>query len=205
MIPKKDYIIAAFIGFLAGVFLIPTAYQLHLSSAAGVDQRVFLSAIPLLTPFVFLAGMGIAVFLARYLAFMRQLARFAAVGILNTAIDFGVLNILSGATGITAGFIVGGVNMPGFLIAVFNSYFWNKLWVFEDRGEKNVFQDFPKFLAVTVIGIIINSGIVILVTTFVAPWGGVAAQTWLNIAKVAATLISLVWNFLGYKFFVFQS
>ncbi len=45
----------------------------------------------------------------------------------------------------------------------------------------------------------------VLVSTYIHPLFGFSAARWLNIAKVLATVISLVWNFLGFKFFVFKS
>ena len=106
--------------------------------------------------------------------------------------------------GITAGLVVGGVNLPGFIVAVFNSYFWNKFWVFRDRGPEPLFADFPKFFAVTAIGVIINSGIVISLTTYVPSAFKLEPNQALNAAKVIATIITHFWNFAEYKFLVFR-
>jgi len=202
MLSKTDYTIAAFIGFLSGIFILPVLFNL------GFRDRLIFFILPLAIPPLFALGMWFSGLLSHRLPFMAQFGKFAAVGFLNTAIDFGVLNLLSAAIGVTAGFIIGGVNVPGFGIAVFNSYFWNKLWVFSDREKENIFHDFPKFLAVTFIGLIINSVIVILLTTYLVPFAALSGRiwryVWLNISKAAATVISLVWNFTGYKFFVFR-
>lgn len=198
MITKIDFIISALVGFLVGVFAIPTLFNL------GIHNRLFLIILPLAVPPLWMLGLWLGGFLSRWFAFTTQFSKFVAVGFLNTAIDFGVLNLLSSATGITTGFIIGGINIPGFVIAVFNSYFWNKLWVFRDRQEENIFRDFPKFLVITLVGLFINSGIVILVTTFIHPFLGVEARVWLNIAKAVAASLSLIWNFVGYKFVVFN-
>lgn len=199
MLSKTDYAIAALVGFLVGVFAIPTFYNL------GIREPVFLLILPLIVPPLWVFGVWLGGFLSRWLGFMAQFGKFAAVGFLNTAIDFGVLNLLSAATGITAGFIIGGVNVPGFTLAIFNSYFWNKLWVFRDREEKNIFADLPKFLLITFIGLIVNSGIVVFGTTYAVPANGYAANVWLNLVKVGATVFSLIWNFIGYKFLVFNT
>ena len=81
------------------------------------------------------------------------------------------------ATGITSGFEIGGVNAPGFAVAVINSYFWNQFWVFKARirGE-GMFHDFPKFLTVMLIGLTLNSGIVFSLTTYVPPFFGLAEK-----------------------------
>ena len=196
---KTDYAIAAFVGFFGGIFAIPTAYNL------GLRDPYVLLALPWVGALLWAAGIWLGNILARRVAFLAQFSKFVAVGFLNTAIDFGVLNLLSRLSGVTAGLIIGGVNLPGFLVAIFNSYLWNKLWVFGDRGSGPLFRDFPKFFAVTGIGVLLNSGIVILLTTYVPPLLGMSAEVWLNASKVAATLITLFWNFAGYKFVVFRT
>lgn len=195
---KIDYYLAGFLGFLTGVFVIPTAFNL------GIKSQIILLVIPLVLPPVFVLGLWLSNFIARKISFVGQFGKFAAVGFLNTAIDFGVLNILSALSGITAGFIVGGVNVPGFIIALFNSYLWNKLWVFGSKEKENLFQDMPKFLAVTFVGLLLNSSIVILATTYVPPVFVESSKAWLNLAKVFATITNLIWNFLGYRLVVFR-
>lgn len=199
MTTKHDYAIGALIGFMAGIFLLPTVINL------GLRDLGVLAAVPIVFPPLFLLGIWLGKFLSRWLLFLVQFSKFATVGFLNTAIDFGVLNLLSMATGVTAGFVLGGVNIPGFSLAIVNSYFWNKLWVFGDRGNENVLHDFPKFLGVTFIGLLINSALIVLTTTYIPPLFGVGESAWLNMAKAAATAVSLIWNFTGFKFLVFKT
>ncbi len=195
MITKQDYAIGALVGFLIGVFAIPTLLNL------GFRDRTVLLLLPLAVPFLLIFGIWIGKILSRWIAVMAQISKFTAVGLLNTTIDFGVLNLLSIATGITAGIIVGGVNIPGFLLAVTNSYFWNKYWVFQYR--EGGASDFPKFFAVAVVGLLINSAVVVGMTS--TPLLQVESQVWLNIAKALASLTSLTWNFLGFKLLVFRT
>lgn len=193
---KTDYAIGGLIGFFAGIFAIPTLYNL------GFADATILLAVPWAGGAAGFAGLYILYALAGRMPVLAQFGRFFAVGVLNTVIDFGILNLLSRATGIAAGLFLGGVNVPGFLVAVVNSYFWNKLWVFKE-GKENLLAAFPKFFAVTLMGLLVNSGIVIAFTTYVAPPLGLAPNVALNIGKLMATVISLAVNFLGYKFFVF--
>ncbi len=199
MVTKIDYLIGALVGFLAGIFVIPVAFNL------GMRSAWVLLAIPWVVACLFGAGLWAAGLIARRMPFFAQFAKFVAVGFLNTAIDFGMLNLMSRILGVSAGLIIGGVNIPGFAVAVSNSYFWNKLWVFGGVQEGSLFADFPKFFGVTAIGLILNSGIVIALTTYVHPAFGATGAAWLNIGKVAATVITLIWNFAGYKFFVFAT
>lgn len=198
MISKVDYIIAGFIGFLVGVFSIPTLLNI------GIRDQKILLAVPLVVPFIWAVGVWLGGMLARRIRVFAQFSKFVAVGFLNTALDFGVLNLLSMITGITAGFVVGGVNIPGVALSVTNAYFWNKFWVFKDRDDKSIFSDLPKFAVVSIAGILINSGIVILLTTYVPVPVFLTDERWLNLAKVAASFVSLITNFLGYKFLVFR-
>ena len=64
--------------------------------------------------------------------------------------------------------------------------------------------EFSLFLGVSIVGIVINSSVVGLVTGFIDPLFGANPQLWANFAKVGATVIALLWNFVGYKFFVFK-
>lgn len=194
---KIDYAIAGLIGFFAGIFVIPVLYNI------GMRDPFILLLLPWAVAICALMGMFIAGFLGRMFPFFLQFARFGVVGTLNTAIDFGVLNIISLVTGVTGGLVIGGVNIPGVTLALANAYFFNKLWVFGHQDGKGILHDLPKFLLVSGTSIIINSGIVILATSY--PAVSFNAQTWLNVAKVFATVFSLVWNFLGYKFIVFRS
>lgn len=134
----------------------------------------------------------------------EQFSKFVAVGLLNTGIDFALLNILMAATGITSGVGIGILNTVSFTAATLNSYLLNKRWTFGDRDKTDARKKFIQFVAVSAIGAAINGGTVYLVSTFVPPVFGMTPQLWANVAKIFATGFSLTWNFLGYKFFVFK-
>ena len=148
-----------------------------------------------------------------------QIWRFVTVGVINTFIDFAILNLLSKVTHIgiqDPGIIY--LNIISFAVATTNSYFMNKYWSFADSSTDRPKQ-FTVFLLVSIAGVLINSGtlkaVVYLAPGFVA-WVAHAVSVvlplafWqkidltLNIAKAMATAVSLVWNFLGYKLFVFK-
>lgn len=60
------------------------------------------------------------------------------------------------------------------------------------------------FLFVSVVGILLNSQIVNLGTSYIPPQFGLNQELWTNLIKVGATGVSLIWNFAGYKLFVFK-
>ncbi|MBI2355655.1 MAG: GtrA family protein [Candidatus Doudnabacteria bacterium] len=133
-----------------------------------------------------------------------QFIRFAIVGAVNTLLDFAILNLLSWATGIYEGNGIIPLNVISFTVAVVNSYFLNKAWAFKDRASEEQGKKFTLFLIVSVIGAIINTATVRIVSTNIDPMFGLSQELWLNAAKVIATGLSLVWNFIGYKVFVFK-
>lgn len=209
---KIDYAIAGLIGFFAGIFAIPVLYNIHYFSLTlegfpvGIDLRnpFILLSLPWILAICAVMGLAVMGLLGRKSPFFIQFGKFAVVGVLNTAIDFGILNIISLITGVTGGLVIGGINVPGVTIALTNAYFLNKFWVFRHRDNKGTFNDLPTFLLVSGLGVLGNSGIVIFATSYFSTAPG-SASVWLNIAKLCATVFSLVWNFLGYKLVVFKS
>lgn len=134
-----------------------------------------------------------------------QFGKFALIGFLNTGIDFAILNLLMWSFGIYSGSLLAFFNVVSFSVAVANSYFWNKYWVFRARETEDKAVEFTKFLIVSIIGISINTLIVYSFATYLTPLFGISPALWANIGKVLASGVSLMWNFAGYKLFVFRS
>lgn len=135
---------------------------------------------------------------------IQQLIRFVVVGVINTGIDFLILNIAMFLTKITSGPGMIVQNGISFGLATINSYYLNKSWTFGDKDKKKEGIKFAQFLTVSIIGIVINTAIVYLFTTSIQPMFGLSPQLWANVGKILATGVSLFWNFLGYKFIVFK-
>jgi len=206
---KKDFLLAGIAGFFTALFLLPT-----LKNAKILQFGYIVAGLLIGLPLLWMLALIVGRFLSRWLGWIYQFVKYCVIGFLNTAIDFGMLNLLSLYTGLTSGFIIGGVNAPGFVIAATNSYFWNKFWVFAKERkeglpagqarEKVDYSDIFTFIMVVISSIIINSSIVVLISTYVNPFFGLSPERWLNIAKVLATAVALTWNFLCFKFFVFK-
>lgn len=136
---------------------------------------------------------------------IRQFAKFVIVGGINTGIDFLILNSLMYVTGITTGLELFALNSFSFSIAVVNSYFMNKRWTFQDKTK--IEQEpikFSEFFIISIIGLIINGLVLTGITSYIPVLFGLSTVLWANIAKLMATGFSLIWNFIGYKFFVFK-
>jgi len=136
---------------------------------------------------------------------IKQFAKFIIVGGINTGIDFLVLNTLIYITGIESGPSLFLLNSTSFSVAVINSYFMNKRWTFQDKTKtEQVTVKFSAFFIISIIGLVINGLVLTSITTYIAPFFGLSALLWANFAKLFATGFSLVWNFIGYKLFVFK-
>lgn len=140
----------------------------------------------------------------KYQKTFNQFWRFVIIGVINTLVDYAILLILSKITGITGGTKIIPLNVISFSVATINSYFLNKYWAFADPSRLDQGKKFSLFLIVSIIGVTINTTIVTLFTSHVSPMFGLSPREWLIGAKLVATGVSLVWNFAGYKIFVFK-
>lgn len=201
MANRKDYILVSIIGILFGLLLLPVLGNIKLSF---VDLN-FTNAILIVALFFVLANLAlwIASLVGKRVPVFYQFAKFAAVGALNTVVDFGVLNLLIFLTSIAAGSWYSVFKGFSFLIANINAYFWNKYWAFGVGGSVNT-KEFSQFFIVSLIGFGINVGLASLIVNVIGAPVGVSETLWANVGALAATIISLIWNFLGYKFIVFK-
>ncbi len=198
-----------------------------------------------------------------------QILKFAAIGFLNTALDFIILNYVTKSFGVTSGLNLGLLNFISFSIAMVQSYLWNRAWTFaasttsplgnlfrlvtvgglgfvcfllvfiggiygvvdnyylfilivfliaeiliwygfglnlSQQADKSASHQFGVFMAVSLIGLLINSAIVASASIALAPvlTNLINADTIKNVAKILATAVSLIWNFVGYKLIVFK-
>lgn len=145
---------------------------------------------------------------SRVARLVKQFSKFIIVGGVNTGIDFAILNVLMYMTSINSGPFLFALNCVSFSAAVVNSYYMNKRWTFKEAAagleDKKATIQFSQFFVVSVIGIIINGAILTGITTLIPAPFGLGDQLWANVAKLFATGVSLVWNFVGYKLFVFK-
>lgn len=134
---------------------------------------------------------------------MSQIARFAVVGVINTAVDLAVLNALialsqRGRTGLLYSFFKG----ISFLGTVLNSYWLNSRWAFRQTATQNTSMRIGRFLSVSVLALAINVGTASWVAVFTEPVRRLA-RWWPSVAALAGAACGLAFNFAGYKYLVF--
>lgn len=134
-----------------------------------------------------------------------QLSKFVIVGAINTGIDFAVLNLLMAASGYNTGVYYSIFKAFSFSVAVTNSYFMNRYWTFKEKRHEGMGSQFTQFFAISVVGFFINVGIASLVVNVIPRPSFLSATLWANLGALCATGVAMIWNFIGYKLFVFKN
>lgn len=124
--------------------------------------------------------------------------RFGIVGVANTALDFAILFLLValGLDKIPANYISTGV-------AFIFSFFVNKSFTFKSKSG-NVKKQFLYFIVITVIGLWIIQPLIIVGLSSLLAGTGWASGIILFVAKLIATVASLIWNYILYSRIVFK-
>jgi putative flippase GtrA len=136
-----------------------------------------------------------------------QFAKFVLIGFMNFFIDLAILNLEMFASGRSDGIYYTVFKAVSFLFAVTFSYFFNKHWAFQDKKKTDQGRQFSQFLFVSFIGMIINVSTASIVVSYIAPqiqFISLSGKIWGNLGAVGGAATGLVWNFLGYKFWVFK-
>ncbi|HEX6416333.1 MAG TPA: GtrA family protein [Candidatus Saccharimonadales bacterium] len=125
-------------------------------------------------------------------------ARFLVVGGANTAIDFGLLFLLKalGLPAISA-------NIISTTTAFCFSFFANKKYTFK-TSDTNIKREIALFITVTLFGLWVLQTLVIGAVTSVLQNTSLSQEVLLLIAKLCATIVSLVWNYVMYSRVVFK-
>ena len=115
---------------------------------------------------------------------LLKAGRFAIVGVANTLVDFTVFTLLAQAAGVNVYLS----QVLGYSAGILNSYTFNRSWTF--RTEERFFSStLARFLALNLSMLLFSTGILYLAKI---P------------AKITATGVTMVVNFLVSRFWVFR-
>ena len=146
----------------------------------------------------------------------EQVVRFGAVGVLTTLVDYVVFIALTIAFAIPLSH-VWLAKYPSSMIAMTVSYVLNRRWVFRSR-TREVRPEFARFFLTTIVGVFVIQNLLTQFFSNTFQVFGKAAWRALDfldvpltesfviktVAFALATVASLTWNFLTYKFWAFR-
>ncbi len=155
----------------------------------------------------FLAFANLALFVGGWLgirwAALWQFVKYAAAGSLNALLDIGILNLFSVIFRVYSGGLLIFFNAIALSFAFTNSFLLNKFWAFKSSDNFH-WSEFSRFIGVNFVTVIVNSLIIYFLTTIIGAPDTISEPVWENIAKLIATPITIIINFVGYKFIVFK-
>lgn len=121
---------------------------------------------------------------------IKQIFKFTIVGGIATLIDFIFLYIFREILNLDV--ILS--NTLSFTISVIYNYIASIKWVFNVNKNKNSKIQFILFVILSIIGLLINNGILYLLTYLIG--------IYYLLSKIMATLIVMIFNFITRKFFL---
>jgi putative flippase GtrA len=120
----------------------------------------------------------------------REFLRFGLVGVVNTALDFCLFVLLYRWAGLEP-LLANGL---AFAVAVSNSYLMNHHWTFARSGGERSFLAYARFVVLNAGGLLLGTLAILVLGEYMLP----------ELAKLVATLLTLVWNFTSSRHFVFK-
>ncbi len=127
----------------------------------------------------------------------KRFAKFSVVGITNTIIDLALFNVL-----LWLGFNIYAATSMAFVVAVTNSYFFNRHWTFSDRKSKNATKQYFQFISVAAVGLALNNFIVWLCLHLFHITNPFIKA---NLIRIAAIGVIVFWNYGASRFLVFKN
>jgi putative flippase GtrA len=121
---------------------------------------------------------------------MKKAVRFAAVGVLNTGIDFALFTLLVHG----AGWAPVHANVVSYGTGILNSFVLNKFWTFRDSTPlARSAVPFARFLVINFSSLALSTAVVALLVAVLPPVG----------AKAVSIVVVFAWNFTLTRRFVF--
>ena len=130
----------------------------------------------------------------------HRFLKFALVGVSGTVVDFGFFNLFS----LLIGLPVILSSILSFSIAVFNNFYWNRVWTYPESKNASLADQLTKFGIVSVLGLIIRTPLFAFIEKPVIQ----IAQTFFssilpidpviighNLALAAVIIVVLFWNY----------
>ncbi len=198
---KKDYILAAFAGLIAGVIAWKILLYLDFPSLYEISFAWLIFYLP----FIMMAAVWMGYRLGRYASFFNELGKFSTIGFMNATVDYGILYLLIHIFNKPAGLYYVLFKSISITLAIINSYVWNKYWVFVDKIKPVTLKEIYKFFKVYVYAIIANIIVSAAVVYLLNHLTGINPRIIAGIGAIIGSIASLVFTFANLRKSVFVS
>lgn len=140
----------------------------------------------------------------------NRFLKFALVGISGTIVDFGFFNIFS----VIVGFPVVLSSVLSFSIAVFNNFYWNRIWTYPESMHSKLSDQLTKFGLISVAGLIIRTPLLAFIEkpvtkifkrVFPLNFPINAEIIGQNLALGIVIIIVLFWNYFVNKYWTYKN
>jgi putative flippase GtrA len=154
---------------------------------------------------------------------MQRFLKFAVVGTVGAAVDFGIFNLLlllewlaNASVRLPFRLTVTEAGLAGatsFLMAIISNFLWNRFWTYPDSRSKPILTQFLMFLGINVAGLLIRVPMLELLSdplgrlaSRVAPMlaAGTAASLGKNAALALAVIVVMFWNFFVNRYLTYS-
>jgi putative flippase GtrA len=120
-----------------------------------------------------------------------RIGRFSIVGGLNTLVDLAVFLLLVKLFSVP----LVPANLLAFAVALANSYLLNRLWTFHDSATATSLGTISRFVLFNICGALLATAALALLAALGLP---------VLAAKLLAIAVSMAWNYLTMRHFVFR-
>ncbi len=153
----------------------------------------------LVLPLISLCCLWIAYLMGRKFLFIFQGAKYLLVGAVATVIDLKTFEFLVWFSSI---YIL--AKVVSFIISTFLKYWGNKYWTFQKHEKEDMQREMMQFFIITLAGLIIDVSFFYYFSKIMGTQFGFPTAIWIKLSVIFAAFAAALWNFLGYKFFVFK-
>jgi putative flippase GtrA len=129
--------------------------------------------------------------------------KFLIVGTIGFVVDFGTLTLLKELTSLPTI----AANTISFSLAVISNFTLNRYWTYPDSRSKPISAQVGQFTVVSIVGLVINNGILLLLEPFfdglLVNYAAIPIRGYIP-AKMVATVVVLFWNFFVNRYWTYS-
>jgi putative flippase GtrA len=135
----------------------------------------------------------------RFHGIVAEVTKFGAVGVVNTVLDYAVLNLLLSIGPLKA-------KVVSTIVATTASYIMNRQWTFSNRDRASLRREYVLFFALNLAGLAIQLGVLAVAKYGLGftEHGGGSDRLALNLFNALGIAIAMIFRFFTYRAFVFR-